>query len=103
MDCARDRGACYQSALEDLPGFLRDGPGGDRSHSPPRWRGETRRASVPSQKLVTLIAAAGGDRVAYVTLTEIEWEQVQRVWDLLEEGNTERARISREAPQPRFA
>jgi len=42
---------------------------------------------------VTLIAAAGGDRVAYVTLTEIEWEQVQRVWDLLEEGNTERARI----------
>ena len=42
---------------------------------------------------MTLIAAAGGDRVAYVTLTEIEWEQVQRVWDLLEEGNTERARI----------
>ena len=31
--------------------------------------------------------------MSYDTLTEIEWEQVQRVWDLLDEGKTERARI----------
>ena len=28
----------------------------------------------------------------YETLTEIEWEQVNRIWDLLDQGETERAR-----------
>ena len=33
----------------------------------------------------------------YVTLTETEWDQVGRVWDLLEEGKVERARIELDA------
>lgn len=31
--------------------------------------------------------------MAYDTLTETEWERVQRIWDLLEDGEIERARI----------
>src|SRR2546428_8569251 len=29
----------------------------------------------------------------YDTLTEIEWERVNRIWDLLEDGELERARL----------
>ena len=31
--------------------------------------------------------------MTYDTLTETEWERVQRIWDLLEDGEVERARI----------
>jgi len=31
--------------------------------------------------------------MTYETLTETEWERVQRIWDLLEDGEIERARI----------
>jgi len=31
--------------------------------------------------------------MAYDTLTEIEWERVNRIWDLLEDGELERARL----------
>ena len=34
--------------------------------------------------------------MAYDTLTETEWERVQRIWDLLEDGEIVRARIELE-------
>jgi hypothetical protein len=37
------------------------------------------------------VAAAA---MTYETLTETEWDRVQRIWDLLEDGAVERARGS---------
>lgn len=35
----------------------------------------------------------------FETLSEIEWEQVNRIWDLLDEGETERARLELQSLQ----
>src|SRR5262249_9593006 len=43
-----------------------------------------------------VVAAAVSPRAAdmtYETLTETEWERVQSIWDLLEDGELERARL----------
>src|SRR5437870_600561 len=37
-------------------------------------------------------ALGGGPRLTYETLTEIEWERVDRVWRLLDEGQVDNAR-----------
>src|SRR5262249_8506402 len=38
-------------------------------------------------------AAVSPVAMAYETLTETEWERVQHIWDLLEKGEIERARL----------
>lgn len=41
----------------------------------------------------------GAHRVPYDTLSEIEWEHVNHVWDLLDQGETERARLELQSLQ----
>src|SRR5881394_458588 len=51
-----------------------------------------------ASRLSALVCApTGGLGMAYETLSETEWEAVDRVWDLLDQGETDQARKDVEA------
>lgn len=74
-----------------------DGRHSSRGSGPPhRPAGRPLCPGGPSD-LVSAATSRRGGCLKYETLTEIEWEQVNRIWELLDRGETERARLELQA------